>query len=269
MKSMNFRRWMIVMTTAAPLGVFAAPVISYDQNVTSNFIAGSGIGNGGFTLVKDVDNELELGLRARERYPTPNNDTNVRAGSNVYDHAPGGFGAGGTLAAWNFDWSINVGGRSVNDLSYLIGIDYASGTETSYLTFDPIKDVNPNPLAGGLALWDHSFGDSATAQGAGSEASGNSLPVLLASYDSLKSNNSLVQNSWNLGFFDGPQPFNPDASGQFTIFLEAYLERNLVARTEIEVMVRGTTVNPIPEPGTLALASLALLGLAGLRRRFS
>lgn len=57
--------------------------------------------------------------------------------------------------------------------------------------------------------------------------------------------------------------FNPNAAGQYTFALRAYSDANftnLVGSTAI-------AVNVVPEPGTFALAGLALLGLAAARRR--
>lgn len=57
--------------------------------------------------------------------------------------------------------------------------------------------------------------------------------------------------------------FDPNAAGQYTFALRAYRDANftdLVGSTAI-------AVNVVPEPGTFALAGLALLGLATARRR--
>ena len=81
----------------------------------------------------------------------------------------------------------------------------------------------------------------------------------------------VAQNSWNLGMdflataAAGIVPpagmFNPNASGQYTFALVAYN-----ASTLQEIGRSAIAVN-VPEPGTVALAGLALLGLAVARRR--
>ncbi|MBA4343357.1 MAG: hypothetical protein C0423_14570 [Methylibium sp.] len=249
----------------ASVAATAQASLSYDQNVTSNVIAGTGIGNGGFTV--DKANGLEIGLRARVRYPSPTNVTNSN-GNGSYNHAVGGFGPGNARASWNFDWSINTGTAAISAYTYRIGIDYDAGLGTNYRVFDPLNSVNPNPAAGGLALWDHSFGNSGTAQGAGVEATGVDLATFLASYNALESSNSLVQNSWNLAFYsDASHLFDPNLNGNYSIYLEAFnANGGLLARSEIDVIVGTGTV---PEPGSLVLALGALGGLllAARRRR--
>lgn len=81
----------------------------------------------------------------------------------------------------------------------------------------------------------------------------------------------LAQNSWNLGmnFLAAPAAglvppggaFNPNAAGQYTFALVAY-----DGATGPEIGRAAIAVN-VPEPGTFALAGLALLGLAAARRR--
>lgn len=255
---------LIALGALASAAATAQASLSYDQNVTNNVIMGSGITNGGFTV--DRSNGVEIGLRARVRYPSPVNVTNSN-GNGTYNHVAGGFGAGGTRASWNFDWSINTGTAMITGYTYRIGIDYDAGLGTNYRVFDPLNSVNPNPAAGGLALWDHSFGSAATAQGAGFEAVGATLNDALSYYNAMESSASLVQNSWNLAFFTGPgYSFDPALDGNYSIFLEALgLNGAVLARSEIDVIVgEGASV---PTPGSLPLVAGALGGMLLLARR--
>jgi hypothetical protein len=221
----------------------ASAVVTFDQTITAIF----GNGNADTNWTADLTAGVELGLRAKQRHPAANVFNS--GGDGTYTHALGTPPAG--QVSWNFEWSIDVTAATIqlDDLTYRIDIDYDPGIGTNFQSFDPIIQ----------AFADHSIGTSATANGAGVEATS------AANYISLISANSKAQNSWNLGFFDDGTHALPLGDGQFSFVLSAFDSGGgLVASTSMEVIAGAGA--PVPEPETLALLALGLAGV-GLTRR--
>ncbi|MCP5262754.1 MAG: PEP-CTERM sorting domain-containing protein [Rhodoferax sp.] len=248
-------RYAIGFGAALLLAVSAAQAAPVNGTglVAPNMIFGSGNGNGGFTGV--VANDIELGLRAKQRYPAANvfnydGDQTYTFDTSILTTNPA------NRSVFNFEWSINVEGtgNQIGDYDYLLQVDRdpTAGTDFS-------NPSNTVVLYAPGVLKDHSFGTLATAGGAGVEATD------LAEFSLFLSQYTVSQQSWNLGF-EGFSS-DPDQPGSFRVNLQVFEKgtRNVLAATGINVNVLPL---PVPEPGSLSLmlASLAALVAVGRRR---
>ncbi len=227
-------------------------------NVTPDVIFGDGNANGSFTV--DTNNGVELGLRAKVRFNAsnqPENTFNYDGGSTYTfaDGAPAGSGFGfapnsSSTASWNFEWSINSDvtgslGRSLDDLTYSLSMDYDPGAGTNFQTFDPVN----------TSFADHAIGNNSTGNGDGVKATDASgYAVLIAA-------NNVAQNSWNMEFFDSASfPFLNTNNGAYDFVLSAFDGQTLLAQTSITVQV-----GEVPVPAALPLL-LSALGVFGFMR---
>ena len=232
------------------LGIIAFTMLAAQAqaaNVTPDVIFGSGNDNGSFTVSQD--NSVELGLRAKNRFPAAN--VFNYDGTDTYTFEVGSAEAN-NRPNWNFEWSINSNfdGKSSNDLNdlvYELKLDTNPGAGILFTTFDPVN----------MSYADHAIGTNATGNGGGTVAAD------ATEYGSLISSNNVAQNSWAMHWFNGL--FDPHAAGIYRIELLAFADGGvMLASTGINVVVSA-----IPLPAALPLygAGIAILGFLGWRRK--
>ena len=149
--------------------------LAFDKHITPDVIFGSGNANGFWTV--DQNNGVELGLRAKLRFNSSNMPENTfnSNGDGTYTFqagapSPGFGGSSSSTAVWNFEWSINTNymdanpGFELDDLTYVLDIDFDPSAGTNYLSFDPINIPAPD-------FADHAIGDNSTGNGGGTTIS--------------------------------------------------------------------------------------------------
>ncbi|MEH6404102.1 MAG: hypothetical protein V7750_12055, partial [Sneathiella sp.] len=202
-------------------------------NVTPDVIFGSGNANGSFTV--GTANNVEIGLRAKQRFPAAN-IFNYN-GVDTYDFSAGESSLGSGRPLWNFEFSINtdvsgISGVDLADLTYELKLDTDPGAGTNFTSiFDPIL---------GLPFFDHAIGDNSTGNGNGTKATD------IPSYAILLANNNVAQNSWAFHWFAA---IDPSISGLYGIMLSAFDQNGgLLSSSAINVRVSA-----VPLPASLPL----------------
>ncbi|WP_245759571.1 VPLPA-CTERM sorting domain-containing protein [Poseidonocella sedimentorum] len=223
------------------------------STITPDIIWGSGNVNRGFTV--ETTGSLELGIRAKQRFPASDaigvGIVQDVAGNYLFDSSTSTAPAG--RAMWSFDWSVNTNvdgvGGNLNMFTYLIEFDTDATVNENYsIAYDPFS----NFFSG------YYLGTNATTNG---EEDGNEYNILSPGDLAL---HNVAQNSVQPQWIGGPT-----GSGQFGVRLSAFDGGVLVGSVEIQAIVDDPAPIPLPAAMPLLLAGIGGLGAFARRRRKS
>ncbi|WP_148301746.1 PEP-CTERM sorting domain-containing protein [Sneathiella glossodoripedis] len=200
-----------------------------------------------------TDGALEVGLRAKQRYPAANifNYDGVDTYNFIAGPAPGNP----SRALWNFEWSVNTNvngsGGNLSDYTYALRLDSDPTANTSFVTFDPILNTYS----------DHALGNNGTGNGGGTVIDRNAADRD-TQYSNALTQYNVAQNSWTMHWF--VLGFDPNNTGTYTIELDIFDDAGgLLAGSSIDVIVSAV---PLPAALPMYAIGVAILGFIGWRK---
>ena len=226
------------------VSAIAAPILpTYDTfgPLAGVTFGGTGIPNDPVAIsnlyMNTAGQALTMGLSATPRFSGVVTNDGMGTYSAAAGVSPNAPSPANPYAVWNFN--SYIGGAAASSLFFQLFYDFDPTVGNLESTHGTVR------LTGAAAVTLSPNGSSSN-----------------LGFDSLETSGTAVVGPFSIITVAPGGTFNPNASGQYTFALVAYtdsLYTNAVARTAIAVNV--------PEPGTFALAGLALLGLVAARRR--
>lgn len=252
MKQVKFGILFAIFAIVSPATAFAT-LINGTGLVTPGIIFGTG-GNANGSFTGETRNNVEVALRAKQRYPAANIFNYDGIDTYTFDSLL--LNTNPTdRSVFNFEWSINVdqdgnSGLHLSDFRYLFSFDTDPTALVSYTSFDPFNTPG---------FFDHSLGNNMTPNDGGIESTNNAdLITNMSQY-------SVAQQSANLGF---GYSLDPDLPGMYNFRMDVMSGQSdeVLSSAEISVIVNPV---PVPLPATLPLmfGGLALISFMSFRRK--
>ncbi|WP_421132027.1 hypothetical protein [Alteromonas sp. A079] len=245
------------LITLSSLSIFLFSGVANAALITPGIIWGNGNTNQGFTIA--TSGNLELGLRAKQRYASPNDQLGVGIvqdsdGNYLFDST--GVTVPSNRSIWSFDWSINSdtldGDSPLSTYTYLIGVDYNPSSAMNIQSYNPVSGTSTGYYLGNNSSWINADGNKSSAANVASFVPADGTSNLSSMLDDF----NIAQNSVNMGFLPGA----PVGAGQYTVSLSAFSGNDLVTSTSINVFVDTVPVSA-PATSMLFIASVAAVAL--------